>query len=95
MPTNTLCVLIWGNSKVAGTLVIAAPGASYAVDFSRRLKNAELLPPAAADSATGKIDEHREDEMTSFPISGRIGLGLKWSMKSSDSGDEDHEDEAV
>ena len=47
---------------VAGTPVIAAPGASYAIDFSRLLKNDELLPPAAADSPTGKIDEHREDE---------------------------------
>jgi len=25
------------------------------------LKNAEILPPAAADSPTGKIDEHREE----------------------------------
>ena len=48
--------------RVAGTPVIAAPGASYAVDFSQLMKNAELLPPAAADPAAGKIDEHRRDE---------------------------------
>jgi hypothetical protein len=47
---------------VAGTTAIAAPAPFYAVDLSRRLKNNELLPPAAADSPTGKIDEHREDE---------------------------------
>ena len=54
--------LIGRGIVVAGTPAIAAPGASYAVDFSRRLKNAELLPPAAADSPTGKIDENREEE---------------------------------
>ena len=54
--------LIGRGIVVAGTPAIAAPGASYAVDFSRRLKNAELLPPAATDSPTGKIDEHREEE---------------------------------
>jgi hypothetical protein len=51
--------------RVAGTPVIAAPGASYAVDFSQLMKNAELLPPAAADRAAGKIDEasrRRESE---------------------------------
>src|SRR5205807_5863314 len=53
--------LIWRGIAVAGTPAIAAPGASYAVDFSRRLKNDELLPPAVADSPTGKIDEHREE----------------------------------
>jgi hypothetical protein len=26
------------------------------------LEKAELLPPVAADSPTGKIDEHRKDE---------------------------------
>ncbi len=31
--------------RVAGTPAIAAPAASYAVDFSRRLENDELLPP--------------------------------------------------
>src|SRR5438105_1614770 len=54
--------LIWRGIALAGTPAIAAPGASYAVDFSRRLKNDELLPPAVADSPTGKIDEHREEE---------------------------------
>jgi len=48
--------------RAAGTPAIAAPGALYAVDFSQLMKNAELLPPAAADCAAGKIDEHREDE---------------------------------
>src|SRR5712671_3118715 len=48
--------------RVAGTPGIAAPGTSYAVDFSRLLEKAELLPPAAADSPTGKIDEYREEE---------------------------------
>ena len=43
---------------VAGTHAITAPEASYAVDFSRLLENAELLPPAAADCTAGKIDEH-------------------------------------
>jgi hypothetical protein len=43
--------------SVAGTPAIAAPRASYAVDFSQLMKNAELLPPAAADCAAGKIDE--------------------------------------
>jgi len=47
--------------RVAGTPAIAAPGTSYAVDFSQLLEKAELLPPAA-DCATGKIAEHREDE---------------------------------
>jgi hypothetical protein len=54
--------LICRGTRVAGTPAIAAPGASYAVDFSRLMKNAELLPPVAADSSAGKIDEHREDE---------------------------------
>ena len=48
--------------RVAGTPAIAAPGASYAINFSRLLEKAELLPPAVADSSAGKIDEHREDE---------------------------------
>ena len=46
----------------AGIPVIAAPGASYAVDFSQLMKNAELLPPEAAGCTAAKIDEHREDE---------------------------------
>jgi hypothetical protein len=50
------------GTRVAGTPAIAAPGASNAIDFYRLLENDELLPPAAADSPTGKIDEHREDE---------------------------------
>jgi len=48
--------------RVAGAHAIAGPGASYAVDFPRLLENDQLLPPAAADSPTGKIDEHREEE---------------------------------
>jgi hypothetical protein len=68
--------LICRGTRVASTPAIAAPGASYAVAFPWLVKNAELLPPAAADSPTGKIDEHREDEMTSFPISGRFRTGL-------------------
>jgi hypothetical protein len=55
-------VSICRGGTVAGTPAIAAPGASYAVDFPRLMKNPELLPPAAADSSAGKIDEHREDE---------------------------------
>ena len=60
--TQVPCELVSGGSKVAGTHAIAAPGASYAVDFSQLMKNAELLPPAAAGCTAGKIDEHREDE---------------------------------
>jgi len=48
--------------RIAGTPGIAAPGTSYAVDFPRLLEKAEFLPPEAADSPTGKIDEHREEE---------------------------------
>jgi len=48
--------------RVAGTPAIAAPGASYAVDLYWLFENDALLPRAAADSPTGKIDEHREDE---------------------------------
>jgi hypothetical protein len=44
MVPNTLSSSIWSHSTVAGTRAIAAPGASYAVDFSQRVKNAELLP---------------------------------------------------
>ena len=62
MVPNTFSSSIWRHSKVAGTCAIAAPGASYAVDFSQHLKNPELLTPAASDCATGKINEHREDE---------------------------------
>jgi hypothetical protein len=62
MGPDPLSDSICGHSKVAAPLAIAAPVASYAVDFSQHLKSAELLPPAAADCATGKIDEHREDE---------------------------------
>jgi hypothetical protein len=51
-----------GDTEVAGTLAIGAPGASYAVALSQHSKNPELLPPAAADCATGKIDQDREDE---------------------------------
>ena len=54
--------LICRGMRVAGTPAIAAPGACYAVDFSRLSKNEALLPPAAADCTTGKIDEHRKDE---------------------------------
>ena len=54
--------LICRGMVVAGTPAIAAPGASYAVDLPRLLENDELLPPSVADSPTGKIDEHREDE---------------------------------
>src|SRR5207244_813821 len=54
--------LICRGILVAGTPAIAAPGASYAVDFPRLLENDELLPPAATDSPAGKIDEHREEE---------------------------------
>ena len=54
--------LICRGIVVAGTPAIAAPGASYAVDFPRLLENDELLPPAATDSPAGKIDEHREEE---------------------------------
>ena len=50
------------GTRVAGTPAIAAPVTSYAFDFSQLMQNAELLPPAAADRAAGKIDEHREDE---------------------------------
>src|SRR5215471_11995543 len=45
------------GTTVAGTPAIAAPGASYAIDFSWPLESAELLLPAAADRAAGKIDE--------------------------------------
>jgi hypothetical protein len=62
MVPNTLSRSVWGNSKAAGTPMIAAPGTSYAIDFSRLMKNAELLLPTAADRTAGKIDEHREDE---------------------------------
>ena len=47
---------------VGGIPAIAAPGASYAIDFSQQSQNEALLPPPAADSPTGKIDENREDE---------------------------------
>ena len=62
MGSNTLRSPISAHSEVAGPGTIAAPGASYAVDFSQRLKNAELLPSATADCSAAKIDEHREDE---------------------------------
>jgi hypothetical protein len=67
--------LIWRAIAVAGTPVIAAPEASYAIDFSRLLKNDELLPPAAADSPTGKIDEHREDESSELRRQAVHGTG--------------------
>jgi len=57
--------------------------------------SAELGREAPAGFRDVRVHDLRHEVLTSFPISGRIGLGLKWSMKSSDSGDEDHEDEAV
>jgi hypothetical protein len=56
------CQSVFWGSEVAGTPVIAAPEASYAAAFSQLMKNAELLPPSAADCTAGKIAEHREDE---------------------------------
>jgi hypothetical protein len=57
---------ISGGTEVAGTLSIAAPGALYAVDFSRqKQKNptSELLPPAAADRASRRrLTKGKEQE---------------------------------
>ena len=68
--------------RVAGNPVIAAPGASYAINFSRLLEKAELLPPAVADSPAGKIDEHREDESSALRRQTVHGSGaapyLRW-----------------
>ena len=61
--------------RVAGTPAIAAPAASYAFDFSQLMKNAELLPSAAADRAAGKIDEHREDESSGLRRQPVHGIG--------------------
>jgi hypothetical protein len=57
MTLSTLCRSIWGDSAVAGHPAIAVPGASYAIDFSHSMKNAELLPPVAAGCTAVKIDE--------------------------------------
>jgi hypothetical protein len=73
--------LIWRGIAAAGTPAIAALGASYAVDFSRRLKNDELLPPSAADSPTGKIDEHREDESSELRRQAVHGSGAAPSAR--------------
>ena len=58
MPSRSIS----GDTQVAGTHVIAAPGASYEFGFSHFMKTAELLPPAVADCTAGKIDEHRRRE---------------------------------
>jgi hypothetical protein len=58
-----------GDTEVAGTLVIAAPRALYAVAFeSKPKKNSpELLPPSAADCACGirlkKIENGKTDNI--------------------------------
>jgi len=59
--TEARCHLVFGGGKVAGTPAIAAPGTSYAIAFAQFMKNAELLPPSAADCAADMIDENEED----------------------------------
>ena len=59
--TEARCHLVFGGGKVAGTPAIAAPGTSYAIAFTQLMKNAELLPPSAADCAADMIDENEED----------------------------------
>jgi hypothetical protein len=55
MSAKGFSTAITGDTEVAGTPSIAAPGALYAVDFGPKTKKhpAELLPPAAADCLSG------------------------------------------
>jgi hypothetical protein len=54
MTENALISSISGDTKVAGTPSIAAPGALYAVDFSTPMAKKpepELLPPCGRETA--------------------------------------------
>jgi hypothetical protein len=75
MTAKRFMTKISGDTAVAGTPSIAAPGALYAVAFSRRLENSspeELLPPAAADRLSARrLTRTKDDETIIINRSGR------------------------
>ena len=67
MTGQSLKSSISGDTEVAGTVAIAAPGALYAVDFPTpkpKTARTALLPPAAADRGTRRRLTQSEDEET-------------------------------